>query len=107
MQQVLFQDLGLIKYKQAWDYQEQLFQQVVAQKLRNRDAIPNTQHPTLNHLLFCEHPPVITLGKTGKDTHLLMSEAWLKQKGIDFFHINRGGDITFHGPEQVVGYPIL
>lgn len=119
MQQVIFQDLGLIKYQEAWDYQEQLFQQVVGQKLRNRELARVEELsegdgleleplvPTSNYLLFCEHPPVITLGKSGKDNNLLMSEDWLRQRGIDFFHINRGGDITFHGPEQVVGYPIL
>jgi lipoyl(octanoyl) transferase len=121
---VHFQDLGLISYQQAWDYQEQLFNAVIAQKLHNRaleeaavasgsrqdnhePRTTNYEPQTTNHLLFCEHPPVITLGKTGKDTHLLMSEDWLKQRGIEFFHINRGGDITFHGPEQIVGYPIL
>ncbi len=118
-QPVIFQDLGLIKYQEAWDYQESLFQQVVAQKLENRDAEAAggsgswqdgstiAKLKTTNYLLFCEHPPVITLGKSGKDTHLLMSETWLKQRGIDFYHINRGGDITFHGPGQIVGYPIL
>lgn len=110
MQQVIFHDLDLIAYKQAWDYQEQLFNEVIAQKLHNRDTTSNSSRnagQTSNYLLFCEHPPVITLGKTGKDNNLLMSEAWLKEKGIDFYHINRGGDITFHGPGQIVGYPIL
>jgi len=107
VQHVIFHDLGLIAYKQAWDYQENLFNEIIAQKLHNRDTTPNSKLQTSNYLIFCEHPPVITLGKTGKDNNLLMSEAWLKQKGIDFYHINRGGDITFHGPEQIVGYPIL
>lgn len=106
MKEVIFKDLGLIDYKEAWSYQEKLFQQVINQKLSSYST-GNRKPETGNHLLFCEHPPVITLGKSGKGSHLLMNEAGLKQRGIDFYRINRGGDITFHGPGQLVGYPIL
>lgn len=107
MQKVILHDLGLIDYKRAWDYQERLFNEIITMKLRNRDSTSDSNIKSPNYFLFCEHSPVITLGKSGKDANLLMSEAWLKQKGIEFFHINRGGDITFHGPGQIVGYPIL
>lgn len=98
---IFFQDLGIIEYKQAWDYQEKLLQE---NALFKRVHQPQK---TINHLLFCEHPPVYTLGKSGKEEHLLINEKTLQEKGIAFFHTNRGGDITFHGPEQIVGYPIL
>lgn len=107
MPHVIFHDLGLIPYKQAWDFQEKLFSEIIAQKLHNRDTASTLPPQTPNYLLFCEHPPVITLGKSGKDANLLMSESWLNTHGIEFYHINRGGDITFHGPEQIVGYPLL
>lgn len=107
MQNIIFQDLGLVDYKRAWDYQEQLHQEIIAAKLHNRNLAPNLHLPASGYLLFCEHPPVITLGKSGKEQNLLMNETWLKQNGIDFYHINRGGDITFHGPQQLVGYPLL
>jgi lipoyl(octanoyl) transferase len=104
---VEFSDLGLIPYKQAWDYQMQLFQGIIDLKLRNRD-LPESEHQlTSNHLLFCEHPPVYTLGKTGMLENLLLNNEKLKEKNIEFFHINRGGDITFHGPGQLTGYPIF
>jgi lipoyl(octanoyl) transferase len=108
MQQVHFQDLGTQPYKQVWDYQETLLKQAVDIKVANRElsenAVPtSTQH----HLLFVEHPPVYTLGKNGNEENVLLSEKELFQKSIEYFHINRGGDITFHGPEQLVGYPIL
>ena len=108
MQQVHFQDLGTQPYKQVWDYQETLLKQAVDIKVANRElsenAVPTaTQH----HLLFVEHPPVYTLGKNGNEENVLLSEKELFQKSIEYFHINRGGDITFHGPEQLVGYPIL
>ena len=108
MEKILFEDLGRIAYKDAWDYQEKLFQEIVDLKVKNRD-IPEeerTEHPQ-HHLLFCEHNPVFTLGRSGKEQHLLLNEDLLKSKGIEFYKNNRGGDITFHGPEQIVGYPIL
>jgi lipoyl(octanoyl) transferase len=104
---VYFRDLGLIRYAQAWHEQRQRFEQVVAQKLANRERPAPEQLPTPNYLLFCEHPPVYTLGKSGQASHLLVSEAELTRQGIDYFPIDRGGDITFHGPSQLVGYPIL
>ena len=98
-------DLGLIDYKKAWDYQENLFQQVVDAKQKNRKS--EQKEPTPNHLIFCQHPHVYTLGKSGKDANLLINEDFLKSKGATLYRINRGGDITYHGPGQVVGYPIL
>ncbi|MCO6501293.1 MAG: lipoyl(octanoyl) transferase LipB [Vicingus serpentipes] len=106
MQQVHFQDLGLIDYKEAWDYQEQLFKTNVDAKIENRKA-EKIIVPTNHHLLFCEHPHVYTLGKSGNESHLLLSEKMLQQKGATYYKINRGGDITYHGPGQIVGYPIL
>jgi lipoyl(octanoyl) transferase len=108
-QPVNFKDLGIKRYKETWDYQEMLLQENANLKAAFRktgDLLP-TAIPTNNYLLFVEHPPVYTLGKSGNETHLLLNEAALAKRGIDYFHINRGGDITFHGPEQLVGYPIL
>lgn len=102
---VFVQDLGLISYKKAWDYQEEIFQKIVDRKIQNRNN--NTSNPTDNYFLFCEHPHVFTLGKSGDEKHLLINEDQLKAKGAEFYKINRGGDITYHGPGQVVGYPIL
>ena len=99
---VLFRDLGTMPYQQAWDVQEGLLQESLAVK-KEAPAHGVTKH----HLLFVEHPPVYTLGKSGKLEHVLLNEEQRKAKGIQFFHTNRGGDITFHGPEQLVGYPIL
>ncbi|WP_461491746.1 lipoyl(octanoyl) transferase LipB [Pontibacter sp. HJ8] len=99
--------MGLMDYKEAWDYQDQLFNAVLATKAENRTAIPEEQQPTTNYLLFCSHPHVYTLGKSGHETNLLINEAGLKAKGATFYKINRGGDITYHGPGQIVGYPIL
>ena len=110
MQQVSFKDLGIIDYKTAWDYQEALLQQNVAIKTEARKSSAGgdvRNLPTKNYLLFCEHPPVYTLGKSGDISHVLLSAEQLAQKQISFFHTNRGGDITFHGPQQIVGYPIL
>ena len=108
MQQVFFQDLGVQPYKQVWDYQEQLLKQIVDIKMKNRELKENeTPLPTHHHLLFVEHPPVYTLGKSGNQENILISENELQQKRIEYFQINRGGDITFHGPEQLVVYPIL
>ena len=103
----MFRDLGLIDYQEAWDYQEQLFQETVDRKFQNRKLPEAEQKPTQNYLLFCEHPHVYTLGKSGKREHLLVSEQELKDLKATFYPINRGGDITYHGPGQLVGYPIL
>lgn len=107
---VHFKDLGLIPYANAWAMQEELLQQNVAAKMQARKDFEdrkissvNTQH----HLLFCEHPAVYTLGKSGKVEHILISDEEREKQGIEFFKTNRGGDITFHGPEQLVVYPIL
>ena len=125
MQEVLFRDLGQMPYKEAWDYQEELLQKNIATKaqLRNLAETLPSQSPdqknagslltledslsTQHHLLFVEHPPVYTLGKSGNAGNVLLSEENLKARGIEYFHTNRGGDITFHGPQQIVGYPIL
>lgn len=103
--QVLFKDLGLMGYKEAWDYQENLFNDVVQHKLKNRDT--DIKLPPNHYLLFCEHPHVYTLGKSGKENNLLINDSKLKEKNATFYKINRGGDITYHGPGQIVGYPIL
>ncbi len=126
-QAVFFRDLGLMGYKAALDYQESLLQDNVKRKTlarsqagdfadvsQGRDRFANANNggfnddtATRHHLLFVEHPPVYTLGKSGNIQNVLLSEENLKARGIDFFHTNRGGDITFHGPRQIVGYPIL
>ena len=106
MQKVHFQNLGLIDYKEAWDFQENLFQENIRKKIANRKAEKEIE-VTKNHLLFCEHPHVYTLGKSGNENHLLLSKEILKQKNASYYKINRGGDITYHGPGQIVGYPIL
>ena len=121
-QQVLFEDLGLMPYKQAWDYQESLLQQnlEIKRKLRvladspepitNGQEIPNSKFQipnTTHHLLLVEHSPVYTLGKSGDVKNILIGEEERIAKGVEYFPINRGGDITFHGPQQIVGYPIL
>lgn len=92
-------------YKRAWDYQEQLFKSIIDLKIRNRRE--NIDLETPNYLLMVEHPHVYTLGKSGNIGNLLVDEAYLAQKGAGFYKINRGGDITYHGPGQLVGYPIL
>jgi lipoyl(octanoyl) transferase len=99
------QDLGLKDYKETWDYQEELFQQTLDLKIKNRREGSFLETP--NHFLFVEHPHVYTLGKSGDMTNLLVSKAQLREKGATFYKINRGGDITYHGPGQIVGYPIL
>jgi lipoyl(octanoyl) transferase len=106
-QQINVNDLGLIEYQQAWDYQEKLLQENVRIKLEASRSTDNFQLKTNNYLLFCEHPPVYTLGKSGHIENLLINEQQLQEKAISFVPTNRGGDITFHGPGQVVGYPIL
>ena len=103
---VHFQNLGLIDYKAAWDFQENLFNEATALKLYNRTH-PDNQKEIKNHLLFCEHPHVYTLGKSGDSAHLLVNETELKDNQATFYKINRGGDITYHGPGQIVAYPIL
>jgi lipoyl(octanoyl) transferase len=104
---VLFRHLGTIDYQEAWALQEQLFAETIAVKTANRSLPPAQQQPTGNHLLFCQHPHVYTLGKSGSERHLLLDEQGLARKEATFYKINRGGDITYHGPGQIVGYPIL
>ena len=99
------QDLGLKDYKETWDYQEQLFKGIVDTKINNRRN--NTLLKTNNYFLFVAHPHVFTLGKSGDITNLLVDEIQLKAKNASFYKVNRGGDITYHGPGQIVGYPIL
>jgi lipoyl(octanoyl) transferase len=123
-QPVIFRDLGQMNYKAAWDYQESLLQRNVnvKSKAKSEELIagdpftihtpiaigtPLSELETQNYLLFVEHPPVFTLGKSGNINNVLLSEERLKERGIEFFRTNRGGDITFHGPRQIVGYPIL
>src|SRR6056300_1916888 len=103
--ELFLEDLGLKDYKETWDYQEALFSKTVALKVQNKRE--NTSLPTPNHFLFVEHPHVFTLGKSGNLDHLLVSEEALKEKEVSFYKINRGGDITYHGPRQIEGYPIL
>jgi lipoyl(octanoyl) transferase len=103
---VNWQDLGSFDYKAAWDYQENLFNQTIEQKLWNRNH-PDTVVSPKNHLLFVEHPHVYTLGKSGDENHLLVNADFLKSIGATYYKINRGGDITYHGPQQLVVYPIL
>ncbi|MCG9791245.1 lipoyl(octanoyl) transferase LipB [Flavobacterium algicola] len=102
---VQLRDLGSLDYKAAWEYQEELFKSVVDLKIKNRRE--ETAIPTPNYLLLVEHPHVYTLGKSGDLENLLLSEKQLEAKGATFYKINRGGDITYHGPGQIVGYPIL
>lgn len=105
MKEIFLQDLGTIDYKEAWDYQEELFDKIIQLKRRNRNE--NLSLETPNHFLFVEHPHVYTLGKSGDLNNLLLNEDQLKKKGIAYYKINRGGDITYHGYGQIVGYPIL
>lgn len=102
---VNFQDWGLVDYQEAWDRQESIFSGIVASKTANRDS--QTTTPTENYLIFVEHPHVYTLGKSGKPENLLLDEKGLEEKSASYYKINRGGDITYHGPGQIVGYPIL
>ncbi len=119
MQEVIFRDLGNMDYAEAWDYQEALLQSNVRIKSEWRSrqetlstgsptlASDLTKAPTIHHLLFVEHPPVYTIGKSGHSENMLIGEEEMQKQGIGFFWTNRGGDITFHGPGQLVGYPIL
>ncbi|MFH4969479.1 lipoyl(octanoyl) transferase LipB [Gaetbulibacter sp. M240] len=102
---IKLQDLGLKDYKETWDYQEDLFKSIVDTKIKNRRS--DSEDETENYFLFVEHPHVYTLGKSGDESNLLLNEEQLKAKGATYYKINRGGDITYHGPGQIVGYPIL
>jgi len=104
---VSFRDLGLAPYKETWDFQEELFERNVQRKLQNRSEGKADGEGTEDVLLFVEHPHVYTLGKSGDAFHLLVSEEKLKEIGATYYPINRGGDITYHGPGQIVGYPLL
>ena len=104
---VKFQDLGNMDYKECWDYQESLFDRAIKQKIANRDLPDDGKVLPDNHLLFVEHPHVYTLGKSGNEKNLIVSDDFLKSKDAVFYKINRGGDITYHGPGQIVGYPIF
>lgn len=99
LQTVCFQDLGKMEYRQAWDLQEELLRQNILCKTEGKE--------TTHHLLFVEHPPVYTLGKSGKREHVLIGEEEMRKRQIEFYQTNRGGDITYHGPGQLVGYPIF
>jgi lipoyl(octanoyl) transferase len=102
-----FTDLGVIPYQAAWEYQERLFNRIIAQKLEIQQSQGNATGITDNYLIFCEHPHVFTLGKSGSEENLLVNALQLQSKNVEFIHTNRGGDITYHGPGQIVGYPIL
>jgi lipoyl(octanoyl) transferase len=104
---VVYKDLGLIEYSKAWKYQKELLAEGLDIKRTNHELQLRDKSSMNNHLLFCEHPHVYTLGKSGKDQNLLVNETFLKQKGAAFFRTDRGGDITYHGPGQIVGYPIF
>jgi lipoyl(octanoyl) transferase len=103
--EVIFEDLGLIDYKEAWDYQEQLFAHKIDLKIKRRNG--ETEEIPVNHLLFCEHPHVYTLGKSGNENHLLLQGENLEKINATYYKINRGGDITYHGPGQLVAYPLF
>lgn len=100
-----YEDWGRVSYKVAWERQTEIHERIKALKLENQRQ--QTNHFYENHLIFCDHPPVYTLGKSGKMDHLLISEKEQKNQGIEFFKINRGGDITYHGPGQIIAYPIF
>ncbi len=102
---VYFRDLGLIDYKEAWDFQETIFNNTIQEKIQIRNGDNSLQ--TKNYLLFCEHPHVFTLGKSGSESNLLLNELELEREAATFYKINRGGDITYHGPGQLVAYPIF
>ncbi len=107
MKNVDFKDLMSIDYKEAWDYQETLFNEIVTLKAKNRELPVEEQIATKNFLLFCEHPHVYTLGKSGTENNLLINDEFLNKINATYYKTNRGGDITYHGPGQIVGYPIL
>lgn len=99
--------LGLSDYQETWGYQTKLFNETISLKVKNRDLPIEEQKPTPNYLIFCEHPHVYTLGKSGDEKNLLLNKKQLDEKSATYYRINRGGDITYHGPGQLVGYPIL
>ena len=105
MQTAYFKDIGLIEYKEAWLFQEKIFNEILEIKSKNRNE--GSEITTKNHLIFCEHPHVYTLGNSGNKENLLVNEEYLKSRGASFYKTNRGGDITYHGPGQIVGYPIF
>jgi len=105
MQTAYFKDIGLIEYKEAWLFQEKFFNEILEIKSKNRNE--GTEITTKNHLIFCEHPHVYTLGNSGNKENLLVKEEYLKSRGASFYKTNRGGDITYHGPGQIVGYPVF
>ena len=105
MPKVSWEDIGLKDYKEVWDYQEMVFKKAIDLKIANRAADVETLPE--NHLIFCQHPHVYTLGKSGEENHLLINSDELTKHGAAFYKINRGGDITYHGPGQLVMYPIL
>jgi lipoyl(octanoyl) transferase len=106
MQQVIFKDAGMIRFGEAWKMQEEYFDKAIAVKIKNRNQ-PEKQSKQTHHFILCEHNPVITLGKNAKQSNILINEHFLQQHQIEKYFINRGGDVTFHGPGQLVGYPIL
>lgn len=99
--------LGLVDYKKAWDFQTDIFNRILAVKSSNRSLPSDNQHPTDNYIIFCEHPHVFTLGKSGNAENLLIPPGDLDSISATYYHINRGGDITYHGPGQLVGYPVI
>ena len=105
MPEVIFKHLGLIDYKEAWDFQEEIFQNTIQEKIQIRNGAENIR--TNNYLLFCQHPHVFTLGKSGSMENLLLNDSQLTDNNANFYKINRGGDITYHGPGQLVAYPIF
>lgn len=105
MTKVKYINLGLIDYKEAWDYQEKLFADNIQRKIDKRNNVPTEE--TENYLIFCQHPHVYTLGKSGDANHLLLNDEFLKQIDATYYKINRGGDITYHGPGQLIMYPIF
>lgn len=107
MRTVLFHDLGPVGYQEGWDFQKSIFQRTIDQKIQNKKNPDDEQIVTEDHLIFCEHPHVYTLGKSGDQQHLLLNRSEMEKKGVQFFPIDRGGDITYHGPGQIVGYPIF
>lgn len=107
MKKVLYKDLGSMDYKACWDFQEDIFKSIIEQKIANRNLPKTEQVVPDNHLFFVEHPHVFTLGKSGDRENLLVDEAALKSMHASYYEINRGGDITYHGPGQIVGYPIF
>ena len=104
---VKYTDLGEIDYQKAWDYQEEIFNDTMQEKLQNQKREESEKKSTTYNLIFCEHPHVYTLGKSGQEQNLLINHIQLQAKKATFYKTNRGGDITYHGPGQIVGYPIL